>query len=133
MINAGLFLLMIAGLLAVSDLQSDQTIRQFRYVDQVKNWSEAQTYCRERFSDLAAILNAANGTEARRAAGTSRVWIGLFNGTWQWSRDENQPSPSSSSLFTMWTFNEPQDRKCTLFSKSGFWSAKDCGDLNEFL
>ncbi|XP_043972648.1 macrophage mannose receptor 1-like [Gambusia affinis] len=36
-------------------------------------------------------------------------------------------------MFTMWSSNEPQDRKCTLLSKSGYWSAKDCGDLNEFL
>ncbi|XP_008401322.2 macrophage mannose receptor 1-like [Poecilia reticulata] len=132
MMDVGLSLLMIAGLLDVSDLQSDQTIRQFRYVGLAKNWSDAQTYCRERFSDLAAILNAANGTEARQAAGTSRVWIGLSNGTWKWSWDENQLSPGSS-MFTMWSFNEPQDRKCTLFSKTGFWSAKACGDLNDFL
>uniref|UniRef100_A0A3B3VUY8 C-type lectin domain-containing protein n=1 Tax=Poecilia latipinna TaxID=48699 RepID=A0A3B3VUY8_9TELE len=124
----------ICSLLDVSDLQSDQTIRQFRHVSLAKNWSDAQTYCREKFSDLAAILNAANGTEARQAAGTSRVWIGLFNGTWKWSQDENQLSPgSSSSMFTVWSFNEPQDRKCTLLSKTGFWFAKDCGDLNEFL
>ncbi|PWA28228.1 hypothetical protein CCH79_00018579, partial [Gambusia affinis] len=123
-----------SGLLAVSDLQSVQTIRQFRYVGLAKNWSDAQTYCRERFSDLAAILNAANGTEARQAAGTSQVWIGLFNGSWKWSQDENRLPPSSSgSMFTMWSSNEPQDRKCTLLSKSGYWSAKDCGDLNEFL
>ncbi|XP_027869145.1 macrophage mannose receptor 1-like [Xiphophorus couchianus] len=134
MMNVGFSLLMIAGLLAVSALQADQTIRQFRYVGLAKNWSDAQTYCRERFSDLASILNAANGTKARQAAGTSQVWIGLFNGTWKWSQDENQFPPSrSGSMFTMWSFNEPQDRKCTLLSKSGYWSAKDCGDLNEFL
>ncbi|KAM4736456.1 macrophage mannose receptor 1-like [Anableps anableps] len=131
--NPGLSLLMVSGLLAVCDLQSDQTIQQFRYVGLAKNWTEAQTYCRERFSDLATIQNTANSTEAQKAAGTSQFWIGLFNGTWKWSKDDNQLSPTSGTLYTAWNVNEPQNRKCVLLSKTGYWFAKDCGALNEFL
>ncbi|XP_035986511.1 P-selectin-like, partial [Fundulus heteroclitus] len=130
--NRGLSLLMVAGLLSVVDLQSDQTIQQFRYVGLMKNWNDAQAYCRERFSDLATIQNPANNTEARRAAGSSKFWIGLFNGTWKWSQDENELIPTSSS-YSNWNFGEPQDWQCVLMSKSGYWFSKDCGELHEFL
>ncbi|KAK5619901.1 hypothetical protein CRENBAI_005435 [Crenichthys baileyi] len=120
-------LLVIAGLLAVCDLQSDQTIQQFRYVGLMKNWNDAQTYCRERFSDLATIQNSANSTKARQAAGTSKFWIGLFNGTWKWSEDR------TSSLFTRWSTYEPQGGNCVTLNKYGYWSTSDCEELHQVL
>ncbi|MEQ2201192.1 hypothetical protein XENOCAPTIV_008823 [Xenoophorus captivus] len=120
-------LLVIAGLLAVCDLQSNQTIQQFRYVGLMKNWNDAQTYCRERFSDLATIQNSANSTKARQAAGTSKFWIGLFNGTWKWSEDRTR------SLFTRWSSSEPGGGNCVTVSKYGSWSTNDCEELHLFL
>ncbi|MEQ2189502.1 hypothetical protein GOODEAATRI_025974, partial [Goodea atripinnis] len=114
-------------LLAVCDLQSDQTIQQFRYVGLMKNWNDAQTYCRERFSDLATIQNYANSTKARQAAGTSKFWIGLFNGTWKWSED------TTSSLFTRWSSYEPRGGNCVTVNKYGSWSTNDCEELHQFL
>ncbi|XP_038128507.1 macrophage mannose receptor 1-like [Cyprinodon tularosa] len=130
--KCGFFLLMIAGLLVVCDLQPQQTVRQFRYVGLLRNWSEAQTYCRESFFDLATIQNSDNNTEARQAAGTSKVWIGLFNGTWRWSKDENQLSPTSSSYNNL-GYSQHLNGQCVNLASTGAWSTSDCEDLHNFI
>ncbi|XP_063042882.1 putative C-type lectin domain family 20 member A [Engraulis encrasicolus] len=59
--------------------------RQFHYVPEEKTWSEAQTYCREMYTDLATISDSddAKGlNEARPSTHTnvnSSYWIGLYN------------------------------------------------------
>ena len=93
-----------------------------------RTWAEAQSYCREKFSDLATIQNYDNVTEARGVKGYVAAWIGLFNGTWKWSQAED-PDDSESTWFTNWNIFEPASKDCAALSKNGKWSAKDCETL----
>ena len=60
--------------------------RKFTYYDELKTWIEAQTFCREKHSDLATI-RAGDKFEVK-----SRAWIGLFKETsdlkWKWSETD---------------------------------------------
>ncbi|RVE63151.1 hypothetical protein OJAV_G00164460 [Oryzias javanicus] len=125
-------LLLVSGCLQVCDLQPDILVRRFRFVDQWRTWTEAQTYCRKNFNDLATIQNLNNNTEAQQAAGNSQFWIGLFNGTWRWSQDEEKDN-NPSTWFTKWSFGEPGTGSCVSISKGGAWFAKDCSALNDFV
>ncbi|KAK1166725.1 secretory phospholipase A2 receptor-like [Acipenser oxyrinchus oxyrinchus] len=60
-----------------------------------KTWSEAQSYCRENYTDLVSIRSAQeveNINTTVQDVQTERVWIGLFrNNTsqqWQWSNGD---------------------------------------------
>lgn len=90
------------------------------------DWTSAQSYCRETFMDLATIQNSANITEAKQLAGTSNVWIGLFNGTWRWSEEEDQDI-SSSSWFNYWYGGRPGTGNCVVYRSDGTWFSQDCG------
>uniref|UniRef100_A0A3P9KLR1 C-type lectin domain-containing protein n=1 Tax=Oryzias latipes TaxID=8090 RepID=A0A3P9KLR1_ORYLA len=122
----------LSGCLQVCDLQPDLLVRRFRYVGLQKTWSEAQTYCRETFKDLATIQNLNNNTEAQQAGGRSQFWIGLFNGTWRWSQEEERDS-NPSTWFKNWNAGEPGSGSCVSINKAGMWFAKDCSALNAFV
>ncbi|KAF6737617.1 Macrophage mannose receptor 1 [Oryzias melastigma] len=125
-------LLLVSGCLQVCDLQPDVLVRRFRFVDLQRTWTEAQTYCREKFQDLATIQNLNNNTEAQQAAVNSQFWIGLFNGTWRWSQDKEEDN-NPSTWFEKWSTLEPGTGSCVSISKAGAWYAKDCSTLNAFV
>ncbi|XP_058235783.1 secretory phospholipase A2 receptor-like [Hemibagrus wyckioides] len=64
---------------------------RYHFVNENKTWSEAQTYCREKYTDLATINNMRemkklNHTLMKENA--KKAWIGLQRegpGKWQWS------------------------------------------------
>lgn len=101
-----LLLLVSAGSL-VWGLQSVPTVSRFRYVDLLRNWTEAQSYCRENFSDLATILTDANIIKAQEAAGSSQFWIGLYRGPWYLFYTE-----LSNTTVSMWNTSEPPSGWC---------------------
>uniref|UniRef100_A0A8C6LL62 C-type lectin domain-containing protein n=1 Tax=Nothobranchius furzeri TaxID=105023 RepID=A0A8C6LL62_NOTFU len=119
----------LSGCLQVCDLQ---LVRQFRYISLYKTWSDAQTYCRDQFSDLATIQNIANNTQAQHLAGISNFWIGLFNGSWKWSQEESQGVPFST-WFTNWGFSQPQSGDCVVINSLGFWFSHNCEELYQSL
>uniref|UniRef100_A0A3B3DYK4 C-type lectin domain-containing protein n=1 Tax=Oryzias melastigma TaxID=30732 RepID=A0A3B3DYK4_ORYME len=60
----------------------------YYYVNKALNWSEAQQYCREKYTDLdlAMIENREENMEALNAKPSSSiVWIGLYREPWTWS------------------------------------------------
>lgn len=118
----------LSGCLLVCGLPDLVVRREFHYVGLKRTWAEAQRYCREKFSDLATIQSSGNLTEARTAAGSANIWIGLFNGTWKWSQAEEQDD-SPSTWFTNWNIFEPTSEKCVTLGKDGKWSSKDCQGL----
>ncbi|KAI4887036.1 hypothetical protein NFI96_005193 [Prochilodus magdalenae] len=78
--------------------------RHFHLVNVKKNWTEAQSYCRANYTDLAtiesqqemdAVLNLIGGTR-------SYFWIGLRlnNKSWTWS-------DGSNSSYRYWNVGEP--------------------------
>ncbi|XP_040035698.2 putative C-type lectin domain family 20 member A [Gasterosteus aculeatus] len=60
-----------------------------------RNWRDAQSYCRGRYTGLARVRNRAENEQLQKMARGDRVWIGLSGTDWAWS-DGAQPS------FTPW-------------------------------
>ncbi|KAK0139896.1 Aggrecan core protein [Merluccius polli] len=82
--------------------------RNYHYIDKKMTWQDAQSYCRERHSDLATISNSRDNNIALKSKTNSAendVWIGLNNnntqGAWRWSED------SSDASFYNWNKGPP--------------------------
>uniref|UniRef100_A0A3B4CKL6 C-type lectin domain-containing protein n=1 Tax=Pygocentrus nattereri TaxID=42514 RepID=A0A3B4CKL6_PYGNA len=80
--------------------------RQFHVVNQDKNWTDAQKYCRENFTDLATIesqeeMNALLAVLKRK---TGYFWIGLRQkeNCWTWS-------DGSKFSYSKWNSGEPNN------------------------
>ncbi|XP_053090606.1 snaclec agglucetin subunit beta-1-like [Pangasianodon hypophthalmus] len=91
------------------------------------SWSDAQSYCRKNFKDLATITTDEENQRIINNAGVNfQGWIGLKrsasgSGMWQWSDGE-------PSYFFQWkqvtSYNFP-DADCVKFEASG-WSSNYC-------
>ncbi|XP_062372378.1 L-selectin-like [Sardina pilchardus] len=96
-----------------------------------KNWTDAQSYCRENHTDLASVRNQAENDQVeqvRRALGRS-AYFGLFRAAWsEWS-------DGSSSSFRYWNSGEPNNVGvvCTVIMPSGQWKDEDCGHPRPFI
>ena len=83
-------------------------------------WTEAQSYCRERYTDLASVRNMADNQKVQELVPAGgRVWIGLFRDSWKWS-------DGSNSSFRYWRAGEPNNyplKQAVIadFSNSGQW------------
>ncbi|KAK3524256.1 hypothetical protein QTP70_025865 [Hemibagrus guttatus] len=111
-----------------------------RYVLVYKNmnWTEAQGYCREHYTDLTSVRNE---TENQKIGvllpnnaddyNPNAAWIGLYR-TRSWSNKSN-------SSFSNWKPGQPDNyelnESCTAvsFNDSGKWTDENCGQSFPFL
>ncbi len=76
-------------------------------INEFKNWTEAQYYCRKYYYDLATFDNKEEHdqvVETLVSGGyTGSVWIGLYDDRylWRWSNDEK------NMTYTNWAENNP--------------------------
>lgn len=64
---------------------------QYHYVPDFKNWSDAQTYCRQKYTDLATIENTTEMNQLINMVSffgyQSTVWIGVYFAiNWGWAQ-----------------------------------------------
>ncbi|CAI5671853.1 unnamed protein product [Oreochromis niloticus] len=98
-----------------------------------KNWTQAQSYCRSYYTDLASGLDQVDGEEMKAlfVGRVMSVWVGLFRDSWRWS-------DGSDFSFRYWDiklFNDKQsNKKCamTLLNRSGKWSSDECDKEKPF-
>ncbi len=57
------------------------------WVQMWKNWRDAQSYCRQHYTDLPTIHNSEEQNQLKSIVSSSSawVWIGLFQDSWEWS------------------------------------------------
>ncbi|XP_060746351.1 C-type mannose receptor 2-like [Tachysurus vachellii] len=98
------------------------------------NWTKAQRYCREHYTDLAIVRNETENQEIRSMFNNtdySIFWIGLYR-TRSWS-------DKSNSSFSNWKPGRPdnysQNESCTAvsFNDSGKWTDENCSQAFPFL
>nr|XP_055035543.1 C-type mannose receptor 2-like [Misgurnus anguillicaudatus] len=103
-------------------------------VHQYKNWTEAQSYCREHHTDLVSIRNESENQEIQYFLQNNDYysgWIGLYR-TRSWSDQSN-------STFSNWMSGQPYNagynNYCTAvsFTDSGSWTNKNCDNQLSFL
>uniref|UniRef100_A0A667WDL9 C-type lectin domain-containing protein n=1 Tax=Myripristis murdjan TaxID=586833 RepID=A0A667WDL9_9TELE len=95
-------------------------------VNERKTWSDAQSYCRQRYTDLASIRNLAENEEIRGLINDTS-WIGLFRDAWKWS-------DGSTMSFSKWADNHPSegDKHCVA-SHLGKWLDYSCSNRFYFV
>uniref|UniRef100_A0A3B3HLV0 C-type lectin domain-containing protein n=1 Tax=Oryzias latipes TaxID=8090 RepID=A0A3B3HLV0_ORYLA len=88
-------------------LSSYLLVRQYHFVNELLNWTEAKTYCRQKYTDLVTMENS---EEMERVMSTvvsagynSDFWIGLYSEiNWTWS-------DGFTGSFTGYTYWSPED------------------------
>lgn len=97
---------------------------EFVYVSTLMNWSNAQKYCRERYTDLATTDNQADHDELLKTGGMAKFWLGLsrtrVTDVFVWS-------DQSSSSFTKWQSGQPNGQLCVNV-EVGYWFDRNCVD-----
>ncbi|XP_052443600.1 macrophage mannose receptor 1-like [Carassius gibelio] len=108
--------------------------RQFHFVNESKTWTEAQSYCRQNYSDLATIdnmeemnslINTVNGSY------NGSAWIGLYDdvNSWRWSLEDNDFYQEAERDFRNW-YHEPNNiagnELCVFMDSNGNWFDSSC-------
>ncbi|ROL01497.1 C-type mannose receptor 2 [Anabarilius grahami] len=109
-------------------------LRQHHFVNQRKSWTEAQRYCREKYTDLVTINDTQDQNDIEQVTergnpgdNTNRVWIGLKK-TWIWSLDD------SKYQYRNWEPGQPQgDGDCAFMNQEGQWHDITCSTSMHFI
>ncbi|XP_026041790.1 C-type mannose receptor 2-like [Astatotilapia calliptera] len=99
----------------------------------VKNpmtWSDAQSYCRHRYTDLSTITNTQDNSQVASMLPSYYLyaWIGLYRKYWTWSN-------SSTASNLPWGPGQPDDSvNCaTIVGSTGSFNSHNCSDQRPFL
>ncbi|XP_063734780.1 macrophage mannose receptor 1-like isoform X2 [Eleginops maclovinus] len=117
--------------------------RTFYYFDLKMNWTDAQNYCREKYTDLATIASMDDIGMLAPAFPYSWAWIGLIDDRKSWKKimsNETNSWRSSSTGETSktgyqnWASNEPHGYEyCVLMGNDGTWYDELCETLKPFI
>ncbi|XP_042257516.1 L-selectin-like [Thunnus maccoyii] len=123
----------LLGVLYLSGWSIFSTCRlhQYHFVAQRMKWTEAQTYCRETYTDLVTIENTEDMNQLiNTVSSASQVWIGLYsNIDWKWS-DGYRGSGAEYKNWENLDDNEPDfyggKQFCVNIGNSGRWWDDGC-------
>ncbi|XP_036420716.1 macrophage mannose receptor 1-like isoform X2 [Colossoma macropomum] len=115
---------------------------RYHFVNQYKNWTEAQRYCRQTYTDLATInnLEEMNTVKAMLQNQVGCVWIGLnrVDGQkWLWSLEDGTSFINGQS-YTNWLPGEPNNglksNSCVFMRGfDGLWTDDECTNKYYFV
>ncbi|XP_032438331.1 C-type mannose receptor 2-like [Xiphophorus hellerii] len=111
--------------------------QKYHLIHEAKNWTEAQSYCREKHTDLISGMKQLQDGEVNKGlnlmtANSKYIFIGLFSDTWRWS-------DGNSSSFRHWNlqFNNQKinSGQCamTVFDDGGRWKNENCDKKKPFI
>ncbi|MGH0154205.1 UNVERIFIED_CONTAM: hypothetical protein FKN15_026524 [Acipenser sinensis] len=108
--------------------ETSNITERYTLIEEMKNWTEAQQYCREHHTDLISIKNASENEDLVKKAQGKTFWIGLFNEPWKWSHQ------GDNYTFHNWFNGEPDNwggnENCVRMLKSGTW--RECGCNSQY-
>ncbi|CAB1316964.1 unnamed protein product, partial [Coregonus sp. 'balchen'] len=119
---------------------------QFHFVNINKTWTEAQSICRQNYTDLATVDDMAdmerlNSTVVAGLTGftgftgltglTEPAWIGLYNRNWRWSLEDTELDTER-----FWEIGQPDNigkNELCVWMKDGLWYDDTCGGKHDFV
>ena len=110
--------------------------QQYHLIKQSLTWYEAQSYCREKYTDLATVNNMddKSSLDNMLAGHVTNSWIGLQKGgtsRWMWSDGSGIPQ------FTKWNDGEPNNfggnEECAEMSETGSWNDIPCEEIKDLV
>ncbi|XP_065145712.1 C-type mannose receptor 2-like [Paramisgurnus dabryanus] len=104
--------------------------RRYHHINMTMNWTEAQRYCRENYTDLATVNNINELSQLMKSVDNSLlmssndvfVWIGLHRSSvhkWKWSLGD----PVKYTNWSNGGSNGPDD---CVYMRDGSWHHQDC-------
>ncbi|NP_001314984.1 uncharacterized protein LOC555819 isoform 1 precursor [Danio rerio] len=103
--------------------------RQYHFINEQKNWTEAQRYCREKYTDLATTDNMNDMIQLNKSVNDERVWIGLkmtHDNNWHWSSGD-------PVLFLNWASGQPYSKDNCAVMRNGQWVVGPCSNTSFFI
>ncbi|KAK2833943.1 hypothetical protein Q5P01_017832 [Channa striata] len=112
--------------------------RFYILVQTSKAWTDAQSYCRSVYTDLAVVQNKQQLAELNRLIGGSQyVWIGLQPDieSWRWSLENQDYYGAGQADFRNWQAIGPNGglgyyRVCVEMLSTGEWQTAQCNTNN---
>ncbi|XP_038154340.1 L-selectin-like [Cyprinodon tularosa] len=135
-------LLLLIGASALCSVCSF-TDRKYIFVYEPKTWTEAQSFCRSRYTDLVTVdsldmVTMLNGmVDTSKMGSVTEAWIGLsfVAVSWQWSLTD-ETFYSSNANFRKWNTGEPNSAwftaECAQMYDSGTWNDAPCEWKRQF-
>uniref|UniRef100_A0A3B3B8V3 C-type lectin domain-containing protein n=1 Tax=Oryzias melastigma TaxID=30732 RepID=A0A3B3B8V3_ORYME len=118
-------------------LSSCLLIRQYHYIDNPLTWTEAQTYCRQNYIDLAIIESPEEQEKFLKSTTSSSYkafWIGLHNEiNWKWSDGFIGGITTDNYWTSQDQYHSRTDQICLTTSRTNRLSDFDCGLLLTFI
>ncbi|XP_066512649.1 macrophage mannose receptor 1-like [Hoplias malabaricus] len=113
--------------------KQDATDLTFRYSLVLKNltWYEAQSHCRELYTDLVSIRDQTQNEEVKKEGrySSGSFWIGLLRDDWEWS-------DGGRSAYRNWGTYQPRapssTSNCT-YLRNGKWNSAPCDNSQSAL
>ena len=119
--------------------------RMYYYVNLPMSWSDAQQYCREKYTDLATIASMDDISRLQSAFSYSCAWIGLNDdpaswmgpqgndtNSWRWSAT----GETSKTGYQKWFAGEPNyaaGEEICVIMVNGEWYDLSCGNDRAFV
>ncbi|XP_024858748.2 macrophage mannose receptor 1-like [Kryptolebias marmoratus] len=110
--------------------------RSYHFIDELKTWTEAQSYCRQKYTGLATIENEEDLKILKDTAAlldkTYTAWIGLYDdlNSWRWSMSDPDFYQNDQNKFRKWRTEEPNNefgkQTCGEITSDGFWNDEAC-------
>ncbi|XP_058241064.1 putative C-type lectin domain family 20 member A [Hemibagrus wyckioides] len=139
MLNLFLFLC-LTGLVTVNVSHVRTVHHKYYLIKASATWSSAQSYCREKYTDLATVVTDEDWVRLKNETAskglTSHAWIGLYNdlNSWRWSLNE---LPLKTVTYSKWNPGDPNNyygrESCDIINGNGAWEDVPCTDLRPFI